>query len=90
MNTQILKITKGHFYVYCNLNLRSYGPLFVLVSLMDYLIKKAAIGACRTADYISKLCGKQQGGNTLYSSRSKQKLYIYLCVTEIFKTNISP
>ena len=33
MNTQILKVTKGHFYVYFNLNLRSYGQLFVLVSL---------------------------------------------------------
>ena len=31
MNTQILKVTKGHFYVYFNLNLRSYGQLFVLV-----------------------------------------------------------
>ena len=31
MNTQILKVTKGHFYVYFNFNLRSYGQLFVLV-----------------------------------------------------------
>ena len=31
MNKQILKVTKGHFYVYFNLNLRSYGQLFVLV-----------------------------------------------------------
>ena len=31
MNTPILKVTKGHFYVYFNLNLRSYGQLFVLV-----------------------------------------------------------
>ena len=31
MNTQILKVTKGHFYVYFNLTLRSYGQLFVLV-----------------------------------------------------------
>ena len=36
MNTQILKVTKGHFYVYFNLNLRSYGQLFVLVSTTDY------------------------------------------------------
>ena len=28
---QILKVTKGHIYVYSNLNLRSYGQLFVLV-----------------------------------------------------------
>ena len=34
MNTQILKVTKGHFYVYLNLNLRSYGQLFVLVFQM--------------------------------------------------------
>ena len=33
MNTQILKLTKGHFYVYFNLNLRSYEQLFVLVLL---------------------------------------------------------
>ena len=31
MNTQILKATKGHFYVYFNLNFSSYGQLFVLV-----------------------------------------------------------
>ena len=31
LNTQIFKVTKGHFYVYFNLNLRSYGHLFVLV-----------------------------------------------------------
>ena len=31
MNTQILKVRKGHFYVYFNLNLCSYGQLFVLV-----------------------------------------------------------
>ena len=31
MNTQILKDTKSHFYVYFNLNLRSNGQLFVLV-----------------------------------------------------------
>ena len=31
MNTQIPKVTKGHFYVYFNLNLRCYGQLFVLV-----------------------------------------------------------
>ena len=34
MNTQILKVTKGHFYVYLNLNLRSYGQLFVHVFQM--------------------------------------------------------
>ena len=33
MNTQILKVTKGHFYAYFNLNLRTYGQLFVLVFL---------------------------------------------------------
>ena len=27
MNTQILKVKKGHFYVYFNLNLCSYGQL---------------------------------------------------------------
>ena len=32
--TQILKVTKGHFYVYLNLNLRSYGQLFVHVFQM--------------------------------------------------------
>ena len=26
-----LKVTKSHFHVYLNLNLRSYGQLFVLV-----------------------------------------------------------
>ena len=31
MNTQILKVTKGDFYVYFNINLRSYEHLFVLV-----------------------------------------------------------
>ena len=39
MNTQILKVTKGHFYVYLNLNLRSYGQLFVLVFIyINYLL----------------------------------------------------
>ena len=33
-NTQrSLKVTKGHFYVYFNLHLRSYGQIFVLVLL---------------------------------------------------------
>ena len=31
MNTQILKVTKGYFYVYFNLNLRSYGQFLILV-----------------------------------------------------------
>ena len=31
MNTQILKVTKVHFYVYFNLNLNSYVQLFVIV-----------------------------------------------------------
>ena len=35
MNTQILKVTKGHFYVYFNLNLRSYGQLFVLDFILE-------------------------------------------------------
>ena len=36
MNTKILKVTKGHFYVYFNLNLRSYGQLVVLVFFTFY------------------------------------------------------
>ena len=36
MNTQILKVTKGHFYVYFNLNLRSYGQLSVLVFQINH------------------------------------------------------
>ena len=38
MNTQILKVTKGHFYVYFKLNLRSYGQLFVFVYFLSQLI----------------------------------------------------
>ena len=33
-----LKVTKGHFDVYFNLNLRSYGQLFVLV--IEYVNKR--------------------------------------------------
>ena len=36
INTQILKVTKGHLYVYFNLNLRSYGQLFVLAFLYEF------------------------------------------------------
>ena len=32
-------VIEGHFYVYFNLNLRSYGQLFVLVLLFFYTIK---------------------------------------------------
>ena len=40
INTQIMKVTKGHFYVYFNLNLRlrSYGQLFVLVYTLDQVL----------------------------------------------------
>ena len=31
MKYEILKVTKGRFYVYFNNNLRSYGQLYVLV-----------------------------------------------------------
>ena len=33
-----LKITKGQFHVYFNLNLRSYGQLFVLVSIVPQMV----------------------------------------------------
>ena len=67
MNTQILKVTKGHFYVYFNLNLRSYGQLFVLVfhlfhiNIIGYLLFGTQIADFR----VSK--------NKLYTGWSKKK-----------------
>ena len=40
LNTQILKVTKGHFYVYFNLNLHSYGQFFVIVLTISQVKKK--------------------------------------------------
>ena len=47
MNTQILKVINGHFYVYFNLNLRSYGQLFVLVYSVYDLITIYLLGCWR-------------------------------------------
>ena len=48
INTQIfhqgpqrsLKVTKGQFHIYSNLNLRSYGQLFVLVFIKLSMLAK--------------------------------------------------